>query len=163
MSRVSPAFHFSFVLLTSAAAFAAASPVLAQSELRRLPISFERPANRLKDTHRLTAPHQRTHKRTTPLLSKNEVLARAANLLTIGGYADIKSLHTEGDHVAAEVGEGSVVRDLIVTANGAITEDPAAIATTPTHEAPPAQLGEAAGNTSEAASPGALSASNSMP
>ena len=211
MSRISPVFHLTILLLPTSAALVGASPALADAELRRLPIVFNQLAG-LDPAHRLTLHNVRSHHRSQKphAENKSERLARAANLLVAGGYTDIRELHTEGDHVAAVVVQDDETQHLIITKDGAVaagdtaaapgpsvasstvtdTSSPLPNASTSTGASGPAsepisaapvaapdpslpampdanvtepqvQAAAAAGSTSDAARPGALSASSS--
>ncbi|MFZ1990042.1 MAG: hypothetical protein WAW96_09765, partial [Alphaproteobacteria bacterium] len=209
-SRIMPLSYLTILLLPMVAVLGAASSAFAEPELRRLPISFDQLAAHLPIEHRLVLrkTHRPSHK-AARTQDTSETLARAANLLTVSGYTDIKALHTEGDHVAAVVKQNDETQNLIVTKEGAVAAgDTAAIgpgvvtptasdASSPTASAsatsdapapapestPPApapdtasvaafatneaqaqvQAAAAVGSTSDAARPGALSASSSTP
>ena len=190
MSRVSPALHSTILLLSSAAVLCAASPAFAQAELRRLPISFDLPALKAP-AHRLSLHkvHHKSHKRTAPAEEEGEAFVRAANLLMANGYANFTNLRAEGDHVAADVARDSGTQHVIVTAQGEIAHsdvavtDSAGLSGAPEPDVTPvltpmpvaqsrqiasplevtAQAVATAGSTSDAASPGALSASSNTP
>lgn len=205
MSRISPAFHLTILLLPVAAVLSVASSAFADPELRRLPISFDRLAPHPAVSHRLT-PRKAHHRAPKPVLIEDdsEALVRAANALAVNGYTEIKALSVEGDHITAEVVKDDQIQHLVVTKEGAVAAgDAAATALTPAAtandasapaSASPASANAApagtsttatepaptpvstvsepqsqiraradAGSTSEAASPGALSASNNTP
>ena len=161
MSRSTPVFPLTILLLLEPAALAAASPAFAAAELRRLPIVFDQLA-RLEAGHRLFVHDLQVHHHSGHKVQhtedKSERLARAANLLTVSGYADIKEVHTEGDHVAALVVENDETRTLIVTKDGAVAAGDTAATepstATPTASEPnsPAASASSASNASAPAS-----------
>ena len=135
--------HFRLALLVSAAVLAISSPTRAQEELRRLPMPFERPGALKKTPHVQTQEDSKKRKSEHSELAKNELLARAANILENNGITDIKSVRTEGDHVCAEVGKDGSVLQVVVAADGTITANQAAT-TNATKDAQPSGQAEAA-------------------
>lgn len=191
MSRISTAFHLTILLLPSLGAVLAAPPARAAAELRRLPLSFAQLAPKPEPAHRLVPrkAHHSGHK-PAPAEDDSDALVRAANLLAVNGYTDIKALRVDGDQVTADVTKDDEAQKVVVTKEGEVavgqtasidaapTADEPSNATasdTAAEPVPPASAGTpestnaapsqaaAAGRTSEAASPGALSASKSTP